>query len=1457
LTGSEGSGRYTFGNWGLTFGTYGNQGVKPLLPSLPGGGEGRHHEYIPFQPGAPGWADFGTSGSFGTYGNQGAKPLGPILPPLPGGGVNPYLAAENLETDEDLYDIPLHTSSYGTYGNQGIKPLVPISLTVYDGLGHQSSDTVVITVSDTTGPVFVLTETGHTSPCDTYGNQGVKPLLSLLPSLPGGGESFATCVHSGICGKQGNAGVDTGWTDPSGGGGDSRETIIAIIDAAEVASVLHPELSDEPMAEDEDADVSLPEKGSASKLNLFSGEVCESAVDLHIASRGPDFVWGRIYRSRTGDDTTIGSNWNHSCNIYIEPYGSSIIVRDSTGRKDLYHPSEPNTWTADGFFRELAQEDDESFTLTFAHKGTWSFLALNHPNAPGKISAITDRNGNALTFDYDSLGRLITIHDTLDTPGNSREIAIAYNGSGLIESVTDWAERQVKYEYYAIGDPNGSVGDLKSVTTPEVRGTPTGNDFPEGKTTTYTYSRGFADDRLNHNLLTITNPKGQTYLQNTYGTDPNDPNFDHVVRQILGNPNDVIDITYAQVDPDANNNYAVTKTVTNDRVGNVTKRLYDNRNRLVILRRYTGRAEPNLPTSTDPNVNMPANKLRPDDPNYFETCFQYNSEHLLTRVDYPNGNHVTYVYEFDLDSNAPIRSCGNLREIRRFAGSLEPISDQNEIIHSFEYDPNTNNGTNFLTRYTDPCGQETHMVYDENGNLTESTATWDYPDPDRDIVYEWQYNEHGQLTASILPDNGSGSRRRDEYIYYAEPDDPNCGYLKNVIVDTNNLDLTTAYRYDDVGNVTRITDPCGHDTQYAVNQINQVVRRTSREVTDSSGIRYQRDYYFDENNNIVQIDVQNKNEHGELQLNTHFTTAFEYDILNYLIRATREVDTTKTVRTEFEYDGNRNLTLIRSGEAVNGSEPNNSIRYLYDERNLLFQTIRAEDDPNQSTTQYDYDGNGNLKKVSQGLGSPPHISSFEYDGFNRIIEANDPMGNLAEYHYDSAGNLVVKRIEGELVDNPNDTNNVRLYESSYEYDTLNRLTRLEVSHFDPNTQSPIGDGNMVTHFYYNDNSQLTRVVNDNGHETRCQYDTANRLSLVTDAKENTVAYSYDENSNITARTAVEESDLDEPNDTFVTTYEYDDLDRLIRVIDSNDNTTDFAYDSRSNCTRITNALNNESRYEYDGLNRLVRAVRDMDGDGADPGDANDIVTSRSWDDNSRLVTQTDDNGNTTAYEYDALNRRTKTTYADATNRQFVYDVHHNVVQTTDAVGSVVNCTYDLLNRLTAKTITPGPGVSNDTTFEDYKYDGLSRLVCAEDNDSLVTRSHDSGSNVTSETLNSETTTSVYDGLGNELACTYPGGRDITCTYDELNRKKVIAADGTGISTYSYIGPGRVRRCEYGNGTQCDYSHDSVKRIIGTTHSVGITIIDERTYSWDRKLPAYLIPAHIRWIQILRNRRTFR
>ena len=80
--------------------------------------------------------------------------------------------------------------------------------------------------------------------------------------------------------------------------------------------------------------------------------------------------------------------------------------------------------------------------------------------------------------------------------------------------MTDFAGRSVRYAYFGQNEPGGSFGDLKSVTSPAVSATPNGNNFPNGKTTGYTYSKGFADQNLNHNLLTITDGRRN---------DPNDP----------------------------------------------------------------------------------------------------------------------------------------------------------------------------------------------------------------------------------------------------------------------------------------------------------------------------------------------------------------------------------------------------------------------------------------------------------------------------------------------------------------------------------------------------------------------------------------------------------------------------------------------------------------------------------------------------------------------------------------------------------------------------------------------------------------------------------------------------------------------------------------------------------------------------------------------------------------------
>ena len=1268
--------------------------------------------------------------------------------------------------------------------------------------------------------------------------------------------------------------------------------------------------------------------GGDQPLNLYSGEFQTSAVDLQIQGRGLDFTWARKYRSRLGPNTAMGNGWDFSYNIYLEQAGSDLVLHDGNSRRDTYLLQTDGTWAADEFFRVLEQNPDNSYTLTFSDLGEWNLHPLDGSPHEGRIRSSLDRNGNTLTFDYNAQGQLVKIHDTLDTAVHNRDIIIAYNADGFIESVTDFIGRTVVYDYYDGIEPGGGFGDLKSFRSPIVTGTPTGNDFPAGKTTTYTYSTGFTNEELNHNLLTVTDAKGQTFLSLVYGVatqgacsvttgidcaiDADCPigqvcvvtqACDRVTRATWGDPGDNIDITYVTQAPGANNNFAVIKAIVNDRVGNVKEYSFDVNNRLVLQREYTGRANPDQPTTE--TVNRPTNKLRPTDPDFFETRYEWNADAKPTRVLYPNGNSVELVYELALNANAPRRSRGNLRQERRLPGPLG--GDQTEIIELFEYITDMGGccGTNFVSRHVDGRGHETLHQYDSAGNRTHTTHR--IPS----IVEDWEYNAFGQMTAHILSDNGSNHRRRDESTYYTQADGAQYGYQKNKIVDAGNFNLTTTNEYDAVGNIIREIDPRDHDTLYTFNALDQLVREVSREVLDGSGVRYWRNTFYDANDNVVREDVQNANGPGAPMClvdasNEFFTTVFQYEILNRLIRKCEESRTytgtipgpvnlptcsglpeSEFITTVYGYDDNRNRTLLRLGEAVEGRQPNNAVTTLYDERNLMFRKIRGDASgvvagpPGiQSTTQYDHDGNRNLARLGQGIedAANPHVTVHSYDGFERRVTSSDPMGNVSVAHYDANGNRTAEFLVGERLDVPGDGEGekVILHSAVGEYDEENRRIRWAVQHFDCDNNL-IGDGQSVTRLFYNGNSDIIRTIDDNDRVTETKYDTANRQGFVTDSKGNQIRYEkpdgssgYDENSNVVSLKEVEKSDLGGPDETFVTTNQYDNLNRMIQTTNNFANTIRYGYDSRNNLNEQVDALSILSCHSFDGVRRSVRTVHDLDADGAD-GDGEDIVTSQVWDDSSRRVAQTDDNNNTTRYAYDPLNRLIITQMADGTLHQVGsgatwplggspdlsaftsgYDVHHNATELTDANGTFVTSVYDLNDRVTLTIIAPAPGVSGDTLFESCDYDGRNRMVFAQDDDSIVERCFDSLHNILREHLtvgfgSMRTITSVYDGVGNQLTITYPSGRVIATTYDEINRQKTIADQQGPIAGCDYVGPHRVARRDYGNGTRCMNAFDGitgianppndfgVKRIVATTHSKisDGSIIDDRNYTWDR------------------------
>jgi RHS repeat-associated protein len=1214
---------------------------------------------------------------------------------------------------------------------------------------------------------------------------------------------------------------------------------VQVVSSLPALSLVEP--PERPAAEPSDNSSTGSPVAAPLSLYLFSGEFCHSAVDMRIKGRGLDFIWARKYRSRLGPtNTAMGVDWDFSYNIYIQPPSNgAIVLHDGNTRADSYTLQADGTYTCAGFFRVLTTNSNGAYSLVFPDTSTWNFLPFDAASAPGKIATIQDRNGNTLAFSYDANGRLTNILDTLN-----RNIVVGYNPDGFIASVTDFTDRQVTYNYSA-------ANDLTSATSPIVTGTPNGNDFPNGKTTAYTYSSGFADPVLNHNLLTITDPKNQTWLTNGYDTTAGDYSYARVTAQAWGYNTNLLEVVYLPLTPAPSNQFAVQKAILNDRVGDVKEFFYDVSNRCVLINEYTGRAVPGQPV-TD-TANRPVNPLRPSDPALFQTAYSWNSDFLPTQMVYPNGNVGQNFYAPNFNPAAGRLSCGNLRLARRLPGPLG--GDQAVLTRQNAFDTDGGGpGFNFIMQTTDARGNTTSYAYDDQGNRTNMIGR--IPT----IVDNYTYNQFGQLTSHTWPDNGSGSSRLDLFNYYAAPS-AQYGYLSNSMVDAAGFALTTTFQPDARGNVMVTIDPRGNPSTNIFNQLDQVVRFVSRPVNLAGNlVSYWTDTYYDSDDNVVQVNTQNLNDQGQAEYPGWLTNTTAYEILNFPIMTSRAVNASHSIERRFAYDANLNQVLAVSGEAVNGDQPNNTIQTLYDERDLVFQSIRAPNDAGHSTLEMDFDGNRNTIRTLQGLEDTGAVRTnlFAYDGYDRRVSSTDPMGNVTTAQYDPNGNILVSAYYGRLTNGSSGGANVLLAQTGYTYDAMDRRVLRTDSIFNASTGQAISPGQAQYQTVYSDNSQVLESIDANQHVTTTAYDTENRVSVVTDAFGDTRTYSYDANNNVILTVEADRSGLGNATQLYRTTHLYDGMDRLTQSEDNAGNINSYTYDSRNNELLFTDARGFETLFQPDGLNRQIGKITGY-------SLTNAITNSQVWDDNSRLIAQVDAKQNATRYAYDALDRQIATSMADGTLAQtgtgltadqwlnpqpnltdFVsgYDVHDNALVTLDANQTELNNSYDLLDRLTSRAITPGSLVAGSTE-ETYQYDGLSRMVSAQDTFSSVTRGYDSLSRLTEEINNlsppefpaasNRAIASTYDAVGNQLSCAYPGGRVVYYTYDPLNRKSSVA-DTNLLASYYYLGASRVEREVSGNGVTNDYYYDNLRRTTGVIHytvrGTSNNVLDEHVFGWD-------------------------
>ncbi|MCA1683998.1 MAG: hypothetical protein LC708_02575, partial [Actinobacteria bacterium] len=288
--------------------------------------------------------------------------------------------------------------------------------------------------------------------------------------------------------------------------------------------------------------------------------------------------------------------------------------------------------------------------------------------------------------------------------------------------------------------------------------------------------------------------------------------------------------------------------------------------------------------------------------------------------------------------------------------------------------------------------------------------------------------------------------------------------------------------------------------------------------------------------------------------------------------------------------------------------------------------------------------------------------TYRYDPTTGDLKASiDPLNNTATYGYDGVGRRTWSVSPKGNVAGADPA----AFTTTYGYDAFAQLASVK---------DPLGH-DVVKRFYDND-TNLARVLDGDNRATIYTYDLTNNLETVLRNDQTTLAYGYDDNANLESYT--------DANDKS-TAYGYDAQDRLITVTDPNQRVTTYGYDPAGNPVTKADpggscpswpiddppALSGGARCTvsgYDVANQL-RSVTYSDG-------TTPNVTTIGYDPDGRRASLVD-GGVTSAWNWDSLGRLRSSTAGGATVG-YDYDLGGNLVSLTYPGGtnSVGRTYYD-------------------------------------------------------------------------------------------------------------------------------------------------------------------------------------
>ena len=634
---------------------------------------------------------------------------------------------------------------------------------------------------------------------------------------------------------------------------------------------------------------------------------------------------------------------------------------------------------------------------------------------------------------------------------------------------------------------------------------------------------------------------------------------------------------------------------------------------------------------------------------------------------------------------------------------------------------------------------------DSLGRITSDTnAKGDVTHYEYDQTYPW-------LPSRVYysdPENIGDSERISETVYgYNNSFGLAPTLIKVKYADGNYSESTASYE-PKYGNIAQAVDPKGNATKYTYDYLGRIRYVNYPSYSAESGTKWLVDYYSYSN-------------WGE------FNNTYTFRI------------------TKITYQTNNATTTY--GTTVSTE------RTMYDDYGYM---VYRQTDVGEEQFVYDNSNRVIAYKDPRDFGTTTNTVTYSYDGFNRVKNATDRMGNkqqatfkslsneysfvpngtsTAENHYyeyfDLYGNLVQTKTF------PNGINSTAII-NNYSYDLVGNL----LHHTDGN--------NKATTFTYDSLNNPIQVLKPDGSVVKTDYtkwNTPLRTKQYDSSNEYSAENTYDDRGLVTSST---QKGLDTQIKPWYNEYGLNS--ELLRVTDPNGTIKSFDYDAQGHLTTFVFG-NKTDTMKYNHFGQLDKVVRTDNGTNAKTLDYtyNNLgrliskqfgnkTTTYSYNTIGSITGISSPNNLVRTYERDALERISK---VSADDKNFVYEYYGDGMikkLTYPSSNITTTYTYDNANRL--KTLTTKKGSTTLKTYS-YSYDNADNIISVSGSDNI---------------------TYTYDNLYRLKTYTQNG---VTTTYNYDDRNNLISETKANFSKqYEYSGDNRLKKVVE-NGVETEYSYD--------------------------------------------------